>query len=386
MAESQAPYGYTPETLVSLQAAISSPRFYPYRNEAAGDDAYAVELYLFNARVAKSLLYPLQMAEVTVRNAVNQVFVRDFGQRWPFTGDFVTEYANHPPMNAINEAVARLGRIGKCNPSTSDVVAALTFDFWSNLFRNEYDRFLWATSRRLQDVFPRLPPSETRPNVQALVRRVNRLRNRIAHHEPIIERKSARRRFRSPDDLPLQDLHADILRLIDYCCETTQVWVKHHSTFGRTMRDKPAKGTRTVGQPISNAASKGFSRHQLHDKLDAALAALATNDGIGLVDLPGQVVPSYAALTSTDVVAWAAASVQGGYVPFEDGTVADALRHAPVRCVVRLPGSATMGEAAALMYAPGVPATKRPWLIVAMDSGQPPEPIGILVRPVVKIS
>jgi hypothetical protein len=127
MAESQAPYGYTPETLASLQAAISSPRFYPYRNEAAGDDAYAVELYLFNARVAKSLLYPLQMAEVTVRNAVNQVFVRDFGQGWPFTGDFVTKYASQPPMNAINEAVTRLDRIGKRNPSTSDVVAALTF-------------------------------------------------------------------------------------------------------------------------------------------------------------------------------------------------------------------------------------------------------------------
>src|SRR3954453_13927229 len=113
MAESQAPYGYTPETLVSLQAAISSPRFYPYHNEAAGDDAYAVELYLFNARVAKSLLYPLQMAEVTVRNAVNQVFARDFGQRCPFPGHFVTKYASQPPMNAINEAVTRLDRISK---------------------------------------------------------------------------------------------------------------------------------------------------------------------------------------------------------------------------------------------------------------------------------
>jgi hypothetical protein len=153
MAESQAPFGYTPETLASLRASMSSPRFDPYRREAAGDDAYAVELYLFNARVAKSLLYPLQMAEVTVRNAVNQVFVRDFGQGWPFTGDFVTKYASQPPMNAINEAVTRLDRIGKRNPSTSDVVAALTFDFWSNRFRNEYDRFLWATSGRLRDVF-----------------------------------------------------------------------------------------------------------------------------------------------------------------------------------------------------------------------------------------
>lgn len=385
MAESQAPYSYSPETLLDLQAAMSSSRFAPYRKEAANDEVYAIELYLYNARVAKSLLYPLQMAEVTVRNAINEVFSRDFGERWPFIGDFASTYAGKPPMEAIFEARRRLKRSGIHYPSTADVVATLSFDFWSNLFRDDYDRFLWATSDRLRAVFPLLPRPNGRPDVQALVRRVNRLRNRIAHHEPVIERRSVRRRFVDPDDLPLPELHKDMLTLISYRCTSTAEWVQHHSTFGRTIRDKPAKGTKAVGQPIRNAASRIFSRHQLGDTLDQALVALARQGGIGLVELTGQ-DPPFAALTSTDVIAWAVTTMVSGYVPFEEGTVADAMAQAPKRTVVCLPGATTMAEAAALMYAKGVPATQRPWLVVAMDERQTAEPIGILVRPVVRIS
>ena len=385
MAECQGPYDYTDDTLTGLEAAISSPRFETYLREA-GDPAYAVSLYLFNARVAKSLLFPLQMAEITVRNAINQVFIKDFGERWPFMGGFHDEYSknsNDPPFSVITMARDRLQNVGVRHPTTSDVVAALTFDFWSNLFRDDYDRFLWAESGRLRQVFPRLPDDKGRPDVQILVRQINRLRNRIAHHEPIIERRPARKPH--PDDIPLQDLHDGIMCLIGYRCETTEKWVRHHSTFGRTMRDKPQKGARVAGQPIGNAASKIFSLHQLHDRLDEALKDLAENGGIGLVHLPGQ-IPPYAALTANDVLLWSSNRLQGGYVPYEEGTVADALRVAKPRQVVCLPNSATMPEVAAIMYAKGVNGSQRPWLVIAMNDAAPPAPMGILVRPLVRIS
>ncbi len=391
MAESQVPYNYDDDddddggTLENLGKVLSSPRFKPYLIEANGNELYALELYLFNARVAKSLLFPIQMAEITVRNAVNKVFVEDFGQRWPFNGGFYDEYKNLHPVTAITTARDRLKAVGKNYPTTDDVVAALTFDFWSNLFRSDYDRFLWATSGRVHRVFPKLPGDKGRADIQVLVRQINRLRNRIAHHEPIIDRNKVRKTKVDPDDISLQDLHSAIISLIGYCCEKTKKWVKHYSTFGVTVRNRPLRGARIAGQPIGNAASKKFTLFQLTDNLDKVINTLSSVEGIGLVDIKkGE--KSFAAITSSDVLAWAHKNQADGYVAFQDGTVADALELAPPRVVVCMPSSSTMTEAAALMYADKVAAKDRAWLIVAIDDKETPGPIGILVRPLVKIS
>src|SRR5690606_39563904 len=70
--ESQVPYPYTVEQLQAIRASISEPRFATYLKKGGNHQEYALALYLYNARVAKAFLYPLNVAEVTLRNAVDR--------------------------------------------------------------------------------------------------------------------------------------------------------------------------------------------------------------------------------------------------------------------------------------------------------------------------
>ncbi len=235
MAESQVLFPYDQPSLEALQAAISAPRFGTYLSAAGHDPAYALGLYLYNARLAKSLLYPLHMAEVSLRNGVHALLTELYGKDWPtdvtFRGILTPE-----SLQALDKAIARAGEEKGPNPSPGQIVATLTFDFWSNLFRPEYDRPIWQV--HLRKVLPHLPKGRTRADVQTVVKAINRLRNRIAHHEPI---------FR----WDVSGSYRTIVDLIGARCPVTADWVKHHSTVGAVLRSKPnAKLARrpTVGE------------------------------------------------------------------------------------------------------------------------------------------
>lgn len=80
MAESQDFFLYSAQLHAELDAAISPSRLAPYLTAVGGADRdMAIKLYLWNARIAKSFLYPLHIAEVTARNAMHEAFSRVFG-------------------------------------------------------------------------------------------------------------------------------------------------------------------------------------------------------------------------------------------------------------------------------------------------------------------
>lgn len=75
MAESQVPYAYDQPALDAITASLSRQRFETYLTKAGNDENYAYALYLYNARLAKSLLFPLSVTEVTLRNAIDEALV-----------------------------------------------------------------------------------------------------------------------------------------------------------------------------------------------------------------------------------------------------------------------------------------------------------------------
>ncbi len=72
MADSQVPFAYNQADLDGLTAALSSQRLGKYLNRAGFDQAWAMDIYLWNARLSKSLQFPIHVAEVTLRNAVSE--------------------------------------------------------------------------------------------------------------------------------------------------------------------------------------------------------------------------------------------------------------------------------------------------------------------------
>jgi len=219
MAESQVPYPYLPDQIAAVRASLSEPRFATYLRKSGGNEAYGLALYLYNARLAKAFMFPLGVVEITLRNAVDSLFVRRISENWHLDEDFCNSVLMPEGLSTLEKAIKRTGPA----PARSQVVAELTFDFWSNLFRPEYGN-IWRTS--LNVVFPNLPSTTTRHDVQKMVRSINQFRNRVAHHEPVL-------------DLNINEIYFNIISVVNLRCAKTAAWLKHHSTINTITRTRP---------------------------------------------------------------------------------------------------------------------------------------------------
>lgn len=303
MAESQVPYPNEPLQVQSIRSSLSEPRFGAYLTKGGGDVGYALALYLYNARLAKAFLFPLHVVEVTLRNAMDAMLVARHGLLWHEDAGF--RAVLHPKgATTLDRALGRWG----VGASRSQVVAELTFDFWSNLLRAEYGD-LWRTT--LTTVFPNLVRPMNRHDVQSMARAVNRLRNRVAHHEPIL-------------DANVPEILSTIFDLLGLRCGETAQWTRHHTTVGAVLRTRPraADGAGTV---LSGRLASGFVSVTADVPLSDVLAALDRDrQAVVVVDEVGAPIAAFSALDLTRYVGLDAARHDGLFAASER-LVADVL-------------------------------------------------------------
>lgn len=199
-------------SFTGLEHALSLERFGRYLVWAGDDRDRALELYALNTAVSESLYTPLQMLEVALRNRVHDVLADRFGDAW-FDADGVLK--GESMRRQVAEA--REGLTRKRRPATPGrIVASLTFGFWTALVGTDYDplwqRTLHAIARREDGKGLR------RKDFSGPLTEIRDLRNRVAHHEPIIH-------------LPLMTRHADMLRLTRWLSPIAADWCDAHSTF-----------------------------------------------------------------------------------------------------------------------------------------------------------
>lgn len=137
--------------------------------------------------MAAALWGPLNVLEVAVRNAIHDAMSSQYGHQW---WDSANVYLANREVEGFKSAKEKLTRTGNVSPTPDDVVGASSFGLWTGLLdvgaaRNpymDYETKLWPV---LQDAFP---------NREVLGRRhlhtrldiLRKLRNRVAHHEPLL--------------------------------------------------------------------------------------------------------------------------------------------------------------------------------------------------------
>ena len=246
MATSQAPWSYADSGSEIIQG-LSEERFKPYLTHAGYDRDYAFALYLYNARMAKAFLFPLHVLEVTLRNAVHHLLTQSFSFNWCENPAF-RKILSHQSLSALDKAIARAG-----TTAAPDIVATLTFDFWSNLFRPEYDRSLWQT--RMRALLPFI--TRKRSEFQPVIRDLNRFRNRVAHHEPIYQ-------------LNVSQMHSKVLETLSWISPAISDWVKHFSTVNSCLRTYPVSNGK-YSPVVSEVADRDFCIVNLSTPLSMAL-------------------------------------------------------------------------------------------------------------------
>jgi len=195
-----------------IETALSPERFSRYVTWADGDHERAVELYTLNAKLSEALYLPLQMLEVVLRNRVHTVLAVARHEDW-----FHDEGMLLLPVQKeqLSKAIADIQEDGR--PATAGrLVAALTFSFWTSMLSPAYET-LWQTS--LHQIARREDGKGLRrKDLSGPLTPIRTLRNRVAHHEPIIQW-----------NLPKH--HANIIQLTQWFSPGAARWVRSHSRF-----------------------------------------------------------------------------------------------------------------------------------------------------------
>lgn len=185
----------------------------------------ALELYAWNGQVSSAMLLPLHICEVVLRNAVAEVLESIYGDQWPWDLTFETSL----PIPQFGYSMRRDLMSARRNKTTQgQVIPELKFAFWQNIFTSRFDGRLWTPhlASALPNSPAHIPINVRRKALYDNLEKIRRLRNRIAHHEPIFAR-----------DLR-EDLDA-IYEVTRWRCQTTAVWMDLHQTAGDLIVKRP---------------------------------------------------------------------------------------------------------------------------------------------------
>lgn len=200
-------------------------RFGRYRRAVGGDAQQAAELYIWNAEVGSAFGVVLGQFEVILKNALDeQMVIRQQASGRP--GEWYDDHITLPDARRHEDvAKARNHLITEGKAETHGfIIAELMFGFWRMLLGPRFQTTLWA--QNLRHAFPGLRP-QSRRTVYDPIESLNKLRNRIAHHEPIYH-------------LDLASDHTALLTVAGYIDPDAARWLGEWSRVPQLLTTRPA--------------------------------------------------------------------------------------------------------------------------------------------------
>ena len=201
-----------------LTRLLNSDRIATYLRACHGNQDEALRLYAWNIEVASAFWGSFNVLEVALCNVIHSELSTLAGQEeWWNAQIGLHQFEQHRVTDAITAARRAKGSA----VVTGHVVAELSLGFWTGLLANRYHQRLWVPA--LHAAFPHLvgPRRELHRKQESL----RKLRNRIAHHEPIFAR----------------NLTADHDRLLDILGAVSPLavdWVKQNSRVPQTISQR----------------------------------------------------------------------------------------------------------------------------------------------------
>jgi hypothetical protein len=209
---------------------LSQERLTKYVERAHGDHEVALKLYVWNHEIGAALSFLLQQFEVCLRNSVAKALVDCFDGSWHNNTGFLNRNKDIADLSATARKRAEED-CGAREVTASDFIAAATLSFWREVCKPGWVGEIW--SKRLPLSFPNMELKKNkRENLDDLHKKLNNivnLRNRIAHHEPIIGYRYEHLARK------LEDRHREIFEVLNWMDTDFAMWVKSHDRFHEVL-------------------------------------------------------------------------------------------------------------------------------------------------------
>jgi len=173
--------------IANLRGDLSPERLLRYeRLSSRAGLPGALALYDWDVRLSGAFFEEIHYLEVVLRNALATRLTDMNGgnSEWFKRSDWFTDKS----FSDITDALWRLDKRRK--PKTSGhVISELSLGFWRFLTAARYHQLFWQKTNGFHQAFPGLSDAlHHRGDVYDIVQELNLLRNRIAHHQSILER------------------------------------------------------------------------------------------------------------------------------------------------------------------------------------------------------
>lgn len=173
---------------------ISLDRLSSYKYDDRDSLDLILSRYIYNVQISESF-YPIIAAlEVALRNRLYNAVAELKGQNWLLEEINQQIILSDNERNILLEAYKKVKRKHN-SPSIGAIIAELTFGFWVNLCKKSYKNSLWDKQDFFSNVFPDFdnyfnsPTWDKTKVIFPELKEILRLRNRIFHHEIIINNK-----------------------------------------------------------------------------------------------------------------------------------------------------------------------------------------------------
>lgn len=174
---------------VNFERFFSQKRVSRYVQACGSDTRKAMTLYRYNLRLAQEIFTIISCFEVSLRNAIDEKLVPILGSEWlkdsVMPGGIFTTPKLKKTYNTIIYSYNKLDSQGEY--SHSKLIASMDFGMWKYMFSPlQYQ----LTHQSLLGIFPYKMRSTPSCHINHTyffneLDKVNTLRNRIAHHEPV---------------------------------------------------------------------------------------------------------------------------------------------------------------------------------------------------------
>lgn len=172
-----------------LEAILSAERMERYVLACHGDTRKAMALYRENLRLSQEMFTLISCFEVALRNAIDKTLTARFGNDWLRDSILPAGMFAAGQLAQTKRIIEKVYRqlMGNNGYTHSKLLSEMDFGIWKYMFSNPQYH---ATGRSLLAIFPNRPKSSAAMQYNNTyvfneLNGINKIRNRIAHHEPI---------------------------------------------------------------------------------------------------------------------------------------------------------------------------------------------------------
>ena len=164
---------------------ITPVRLRAYGNEC---DELLLDKYIFNLRLAESFYPALSLLEVSLRNRICNAIDKLICKDWLVKELSQQKLLADKEYKKLLESESKIKKSGK-KVTNDRLISEMTLGFWIHLCTKSYKTKFWDKKGFFEAVFPNYVPEKGLRKIAPIqndLLAILRLRNRISHHEMII--------------------------------------------------------------------------------------------------------------------------------------------------------------------------------------------------------